>query len=86
MANQFDVELFKSALGTKISKFPPCPFCGCDKFSASDKYAALLAEADFDSVQIGAHFPCGVIFCNNCGHVELFALGTLGLLPKRSEE
>lgn len=63
---------------------PTCPFCGGQRFNAPTQFATLLIGEKLDGISIGPNIPAGILVCENCGHIELFALGTLGLLNKES--
>ena len=63
-----------------------CAFCGSTKFGTSGSVANILIGEDLDSINIGPRVPCGVIVCKNCGHIDFFALGVLGLLQKTETE
>lgn len=66
--------------------FPNCPYCGGQKFTSTDKYAAILIGEDLKNVSIGPTVPAGMVICENCGHIEFFALGALGLLNRPEGE
>lgn len=73
---------FLNAIKQKCPLPQPCPFCNSNGFVAIDKMAKLQVQTDTNGIYIGESIPCGVLICKNCGHVNLFALGALGLLPK----
>ena len=62
-----------------------CRFCGGQRFTSTDKLATILIGDDLNSISIGPSIPSGMIVCENCGHIEFFALGALGLLSKKEE-
>lgn len=62
-----------------------CPFCGGNKFTSPDKFATILTGNDLSGIEIGTSVPSGMLICENCGHIEFFALGALGLLPKEED-
>ena len=78
---------FIKALGIKMNdrEVPNCPYCGGQSFTSTDKFATILIGDDTKSINIGPSIPSGMLVCSNCGHIELFALGSLGLLKKGEE-
>ena len=85
--NKYDSEKFVSALTEKVNSngLPRCPYCGADKFTTTKEYGSLLINDDLDGLNIGPSIPMGLLVCMNCGHIELFALGALGLLNNADE-
>ncbi len=87
MSNHYSADEFRKVLLRRLNqKIPPCPFCGESSFSTNGDFVSLLSQKEFGTIQIGAHIPVGIVVCNNCGHIEQFALGALGLLNKAQEE
>lgn len=35
---------------------------------------------------VGPNIPAGVVVCENCGHMEFFAMGSLGLLKAEEHD
>ena len=65
-----------------INKPIKCPYCGGRKFTSTDSSAAILVSKKVSGVSVSsieAYIPSGMLICENCGHVEFFALGSLGL-------
>lgn len=85
--NKYDSEKFVSALMKKVNPngLPRCPYCGADKFTTTKEYGSLLINDDLDGLNIGPSIPMGLLVCMDCGHIEFFALGALGLLGDISE-
>lgn len=79
---------FVEALLGKMGKrdAPPCPFCGGREYTAIDKYVTILIGSDLEAINIGPSIPSGVLVCETCGHIDLFALGSLGMLNKKETE
>ena len=60
----------------------PCSRCGHNTFSVLDKYGRIELQDDFKTVLLGGpSIPCAIVICNNCGHVDFHALGSLDLMP-----
>jgi len=82
--NVYNPQEFRSAFLKRIGNnhFPSCPFCGGNQFEISNKYSSLLVGETFAGLNLGPTVPAGIIVCTRCGHIEMFSLGILGLLPK----
>ncbi len=82
---QYIPEKFVSSLNEKLSnkKFPSCRFCGCNQFTTTDSFGSILIGKDMNGLSLGPTIPTGIIICENCGHIEFFALGALGLLDSK---
>lgn len=65
---------------------PNCPYCGGQKFTTTEQFATILTGDDLGSINIGPSVPSGMLVCENCGHIEFFALGALGLLTRTEEK
>ena len=85
--NNYNPNKFIEKLNEKMNgrNFPVCPYCGGQKFTSTDSAASVLIGKDLSSISIGPSIPAGIVICEKCGHIELFALGALGLLPKKEE-
>ena len=59
-----------------------CPFCGSKNFTATDSLAAIMISQDRDNLSLGPCIPSGMLICTNCGHIDFFSLGVLGLLKR----
>lgn len=75
----------KLTLKLKNGRIPECPYCGSTSFRTTEDYASILVSDDFDGLKIGNSIPCGIVICEKCGHIELFALGALQLLPNKEK-
>ncbi len=81
--NNYNPNKFIDKIGTKInSRTIVCPYCGGVKFTTTDSMSNILLSKDLTALNIGPTMPCGMIICENCGHVDFFALGILDLLQK----
>ena len=69
----------------KFGAVPICPFCGGNQFTTTDDMATIMITKSFHGMEIGNSIPAGMIICQKCGHIEFFALGALGLLPKKED-
>ncbi len=84
--SKYNPDQFIEEISKKISnRTIVCPYCGGVKFTTTDSMANILLNKDLGTLNIGPSMPCGMIICENCGHVEFFALGMLGLLKKREK-
>ena len=83
---KYNNQKFGSALTAKINgKVVVCPVCGGIHFNVPEQMANVIIGDSFEGIQIGQSIPSGMLICNNCGHIEFFALGALGLLPQQTE-
>lgn len=82
-SKDFISELTKRMNGRDV---PNCPFCGGQRFTSTDKFATILIGEELNSISLGPSIPSGMLICENCGHVEFFALGALGLLQGKEEK
>lgn len=78
---------FINALKDKMNgrSIPNCQYCGGRKFTSTDKFATILINDELNGISIGPNIPSGMVICENCGHIEFFALGSLGLLHMKGE-
>ena len=83
MSSPYSSSDFLKALQKKCPSPQRCPFCGNSSFSAAEEMVALQVQTSYEEIHIGTSIPCGIVLCLNCGHVNLFALGALGLIPKK---
>lgn len=85
---KFDVRKFLEAMDnrTKGHTIPKCPYCGNSKYSTSSQVAHIIVNETVDEMGIGKGIPSGMIICKNCGHIDFFAIGALGLLNQGQEE
>ena len=88
ISKNYDPRRFAEALKQKFGDkgIPPCPFCGGRKYSTTQNFATIPISREFSTFSLGPQIPTGMLVCENCGHVEFFALGPLGLLPIAKRE
>lgn len=86
--SKYNPNEFINALKIKFNGrgIPACPYCGGVKFTTTNQLATILTGDDTDSVNIGPSIPSGMIICEECGHIEFFALGALGLLTGKEAD
>ena len=82
MSMSYSENDFLNAIRLKCPNPQPCPFCGALNYVTDPEMAMIPVQSSTDGLVIGKSIPCGILVCNNCGHVNFFALGALGLLPK----
>ena len=46
----------------------------------------FLIGDDTKNISLGPNIPAGVVVCENCGHMEFFAMGSLGLLKAEEHD
>ena len=85
--NKFDSNEFLSALDKRLKgkEIPVCPYCKGKKFTTVGQYANIVVNDGFEGLELGTTIPAGMIVCENCGHIEFFALGALGLLKGKDD-
>ena len=58
-----------------------CPICHQSKYTLLDGYFVDVIQNRFQDLQLGGRIlPSFMLVCNNCGHLENFSLGVLGLM------
>ena len=63
-----------------------CPICHQAKYSFIDGYTVDPLQSNYKNLDLGGKMiPSVMIVCNNCGHIDKFSLGILGLLDKNNE-
>ena len=86
----YEPKEFLNALDERIIKKPiKCPYCGGRKFTSTDSSAAILISKKVSGLSVSsveAYIPSGMLICENCGHMEFFALGSLGLNDKDDKD
>ena len=83
MKEKYNSQEFINTLNIrKGERLAKCPFCGSKNFSATDSLAAIMISQDKDNLSLGPCIPSGMLICTNCGHIDFFSLGVLGLLKK----
>ncbi len=85
--DNYDSKKFIDALTKKMGKntVPRCPYCNGNKFSSTPQFASILIGNNLEELKLGTSVPSGMLICQNCGHIEFFALGVLGLLEKKED-
>ena len=80
--SKYNPNEFIAALSEKIKNrdIPNCPYCGGNKFTTTQNFATILIGDDAKNISLGPNIPAGMLICENCGHMEFFAMGALGLL------
>lgn len=83
--NKYNPQDFITKLEKKVNgrDIPTCPYCGGEKFTTTEKFATIIIGDDLENVTLGPTIPSGMLICENCGHVDFFALGSLGMLVKK---
>lgn len=85
--SKYEAQKFLDALGQKGSHDNlKCPYCGGTEFSTPEEYGSIIISQEMSGISLGPNVPVGMIFCTNCGHVDLFALGVLNLLEKKEDD
>lgn len=86
--SKYNPDNFIDAISQKMigRNVPACPYCGEQKFTTTGNVAAILIGEDTANLNLGPHIPSGMIICENCGHIEFFALGSLGLMDKEEPQ
>ena len=85
---KYDASAFIAALNERMQsrEMPRCPFCGGNNYSTPKQVATIPVGARLNGLSIGQTAPCAMIVCTRCGHVDYFALGSLGLLPNDNKK
>lgn len=85
---KYNPEEFVEALSKKMGtpNIRSCPFCHGNKFTTTQQYAAIVIGEGLDGLTLGPNIPAGMIICENCGHMDFFALGALELLKKEESD
>ena len=73
---------------SKVMKknFPTCPYCGGKHFNTTENFAVILVNNDYSSFNIGPSIPTGMVICENCGHIDFFALGALNKIKEEDQK
>lgn len=80
MNKKYDQEAFIQTLNKKCPSPSPCAFCGRSDFQVFDKFTNVPVQSNVGIAELGCYVPCGMVVCKNCGHINLFSLGVLGLM------
>ena len=83
--SKYNPDDFIKAFNQKMNgrPLPECPYCGGSKFTTTPNFATILIGEDTQNVSLGPNIPAGMVICENCGHMEFFAMGSLGLLERK---
>ena len=67
-------------LSRRVSGFA-CPICHQAKYSLIGGYSVDTVQKDYKGMEIGGiMIPSVILVCGNCGHIDKFSLGVLGLM------
>lgn len=85
---KYDPQEFINSLTKKMGgrSFPQCPICGGENYTSTDNFVTLPVSKELGNVTLGPNIPTGMVICENCGHIEFFALGALGLINKEEHK
>lgn len=83
---KYDPREFTKLLNDKTGgrELPSCPFCGKSEYAAPQEMVPMIVSKQYEGLQLGPVIPTAPLICRNCGYVNFFALGALGLLPKEN--
>jgi len=72
-------------LSKRVESFD-CPICHQSKYSFVDGYSVDIIQQQYKGLQLaGRIMPKVTLVCNNCGHIDNFSLGVLGLIEDNTE-
>ena len=57
-----------------------CIVCSGREFELHNEVTTLNVTDDVSSIRLGTYIPAAALICKNCGNIQLFALGTLGMM------
>ncbi len=64
-----------------------CPICHQSKYTLLDGFFVDAIQDHYQGMQLGGRMlPSVMLVCNNCGHLESFSLGALGLMQSEKRE
>ena len=64
-----------------------CPICHQSKYSFVDGYSVDIIQQQYKGLQLGGRImPKVILVCNNCGHIDSFSLGVLGLMEDNADD
>lgn len=83
----YDPIKFTSKLNDKTGgrELPSCPFCGHSEYAAPQEMVPMIISKKYEGLHLGPVIPTAPLICRNCGYINFFALGALGLLPKEND-
>ena len=83
--NEERKRLIVKVLSQRVSSIV-CPICHQSKYSFVDGYTIDPVQDDYKAVQLGGKIiPSVMLVCNNCGHIDRFSLGVLGLMDNEEQ-
>lgn len=82
---KFSESEFLEALQSKIVPSLTCPICGGTQFTTYPKFTSMPVQERIGGAEFGSYVPCGILICKNCGRIDLFSLGALGIGASNSE-
>ncbi len=85
---KYHVSAFIAELNARMQSrpMPKCPFCGGSNYTTPEQVATIPVGYTFRGLSVGQTAPCAMVVCTKCGHVDYFALGMLGILPRANKE
>lgn len=85
---KYNPDEFIKAISQKMNgrPVPSCPFCGGQRYTTTGNVASILIGDDIGDLNLGPHIPSGMLICEKCGHIDFFALGSLGLMNKEGQD
>ena len=82
-------ENLKDRIVQELNKRVPnlrCPACSSGNVALGGGFFAHDLQSDLNQRKMGGiNIPTVPVICENCGYVMEFAVGTLGLLPKKED-
>jgi len=86
MMNEEKKKQITSTLFKRVGHFV-CPICHQSKFAFLEGYFLEVVQDDYKFMKLdGRMLPSVVLVCNNCGHIDKFSLGVLGLMEQPDDE
>ena len=84
---EYDGKAFVNAVTKKTNGFnmAKCPFSGGNQFTTPEEFGSIIIGKDLHSINLGPSVPVGMIICQNCGHIDFFSLGILGLINNEED-
>ena len=62
-----------------------CPMCHQSKYTLIDGFIGEQIQDDYKKIVLGRRMiPSVMLVCNQCGHIDKFALGVLGLMESEN--
>ncbi len=74
-----------NALTQRVGGFV-CPICHQAKYTFIDGYTLDPLQEEYQGLHLGGKMvPSVMLVCGNCGHIDKFSLGVLGLMEKEEQ-